>query len=232
MSGTCVQLLQFAGVNTSAVKRSAPIAETTSHQRAPAIMSRSQPDQHDHPDDQQNCCHGQQPRSTLRAESLAVEQARASRAATGLARAAVERFALITLRLPIAGAVRLLASGSVILKLLPQPVSKSNTLSKSSRRSSLVLRIWPMRIRLNTISPKSPVDVHPPTLQHALGHVAVLLERIEANRLAQLLAGQMPLGFAACPLRRGRLVLFGSAGRSAPMPNCVVGVVQASKTKT
>jgi hypothetical protein len=52
-------------------------------------------------------------------------------------------------------------SGNVILKLCRSPVSKSKTLLKSSRVSSLVLRICPTRIRLNTISPKSPVEVIP-----------------------------------------------------------------------
>ena len=47
--------------------------------------------------------------------------------------------------------------GGVILNSCFKAVSKSNTSSKSSRRSPAVFRICPMRIRLNTISPKSPV---------------------------------------------------------------------------
>lgn len=53
----------------------------------------------------------------------------------------------------------------LIRKLCVSPALKSNTSSKSSRRSSLVFFIWPMRIRLNTISPKSPVVCTPQLLK-------------------------------------------------------------------
>ena len=85
-----------------------------------------------------------------------------------------------------------MGSGSVILKLSRNASSKSKTLSKCSRRSSGVLRIWPMRIRLNTISPKSLVEVMPQRFEHALRHVAVLLDGILPNRFAKLLTGQVP----------------------------------------
>ena len=71
------------------------------------------------------------------------------------------------------------------------PSSKSKTWSKSSRRSLSVFRIWPMEIRLNTISPKVAGRVHAPMVEHALGQAAILLDRILANRFAQLLAGDM-----------------------------------------
>ena len=75
-------------------------------------------------------------------------------------------------------AERRLAFGQRDLEALPEGRCRSsNTLSKSSRVSCLVLCIWPMRIRLNTISPKSPVERHSPALEHVLRHVAVLLQR-------------------------------------------------------
>lgn len=51
--------------------------------------------------------------------------------------------------------------GGAIWNFLVSPSSKSNTSSKSSRRSSGVLRISPTRIRLKTISPKSLVSRTP-----------------------------------------------------------------------
>ncbi len=115
-------------------------------------------------------------------------------------------------------------SGRVILKLCFRSVSKSNTSSKSSRRSSDVLRIWPMPIRLNTISPKSPVDCHSPAIEHTLGHVAVLFERILANGFAQLLAGQVPFSLAR------RVLTSGSSSRFrrmfGPHAQLAMGVVE------
>ena len=61
-------------------------------------------------------------------------------------------------------------------------------LVKSSRRSLSVLRIWPIEIKLNTISPKSPVCLDAPMVEHALGQAAILLDGVQADRLAELLA--------------------------------------------
>lgn len=53
------------------------------------------------------------------------------------------------------------ASGAENWIRCPNAEAKSKTSSKSSRRSSGVLRICPISIRLKTISPKSPVQETP-----------------------------------------------------------------------
>lgn len=59
-------------------------------------------------------------------------------------------------------------SGSVMRNSCSKAVSKSYTSSKSSRRSSAVFRIQPIRRKLNTISPKSPVVYTPQLLSTVL----------------------------------------------------------------